>query len=93
VTNHKLGQGEAEGGFTRRQEKSGVVALHPNNIDSRIFSFAVMSYNFSSIPACFKAELAVKRFRVQASTVKLRLLMGLNHISWSPLPWRTKVQP
>lgn len=45
------------------------------------------------MPACFRTPLAVKRLRVPASTVKVRPVIGLNQISCSPLPCRTKRQP
>ncbi len=32
------------------------------------------------MPACFRIALAVNRFRVAASTVKIRFVIGLNQI-------------
>lgn len=48
--------------------------------------------NLKSIPLCFKIAFAVCRDLILVSTVICRLVIGLNHMSWSPLPCRLKVQ-
>jgi hypothetical protein len=49
--------------------------------------------NFFGIPACFKTAFAVWRDLILLSTGKRVLVMGLDQISWSPLPARSNRQP
>ncbi len=51
------------------------------------------SQSFCVTPACFKTALAVMREATVTATGNVRWLMGLCHISWLPLPWRTNTQP
>lgn len=44
-------------------------------------------------PACFRIALAKGRLSMFAGTVKVRFVIGLNQISWLPLPSRSKRQP
>jgi hypothetical protein len=53
----------------------------------------VAGQNCAATPACLRTALAVWRDLIWPSTTKRRCVMGLNQISWSPLPWRSNRQP
>ena len=53
----------------------------------------LLNQNFLGSPACFRTAFAVWRDFMALSTTNLMPVIGLNQISWSPLPCLSKKHP